>query len=128
MKNRKFGLSSRVATTFVNGNWDEDGEQILDDAVRHGLRPQHRLLEVGGPGLRVSQYFINHLNVGNYTGWDIGTEVGDLSGIEALAVRRPRLVEGMQFKPTPVEFAVVYHPDDLPLVADIAPLTLYVGT
>ena len=128
MKQRQFGLSSRVATTFVNGNWDKDGESILDDAVRHGLRPNHRMLEVGGPGLRVSQYFINYVKPGNYTGWDIGTEIGDLSGIDALAVRKPRLVDGMQYIPHDVDFAVVYHPDDLSLIADNAPMILYVGT
>ena len=54
----------------VGGLWDEMGRHQFDFLVGHGLRPHHKLLDVGCGSMRGGRYFIAHLNQGNYFGVD----------------------------------------------------------
>jgi SAM-dependent methyltransferase len=55
----------------VGGLWEEMGQAQLDFLVREGLRPHHRLLDVGCGMLRGGVKFIPYLERGNYYGIDI---------------------------------------------------------
>jgi len=55
--------------------WLELGRDQFDYLVANGLRPEHRLLEIGCGNLRGGWRFIEHLETGNYTGVDISPDV-----------------------------------------------------
>lgn len=55
--------------------WLELGRDQFDYLVASGLRPEHRLLEIGCGNLRGGWRFIDHLEPGNYTGVDISPDV-----------------------------------------------------
>lgn len=50
--------------------WDELGRLQLDYLVAQGLRPEHRLLDVGCGPLRAGVHFIGYLEPGHYAGID----------------------------------------------------------
>ena len=47
----------------------------FDYLVRHGLRPEHRMLEIGCGNLRAGRLFIGYLDTGNYYGLDISPDI-----------------------------------------------------
>ncbi len=55
---------------LVGGMWDEVGRLQFDYLVSQGLRPEHRLLDVGCGCLRAGVYFIPYLADGHYYGID----------------------------------------------------------
>jgi SAM-dependent methyltransferase len=55
--------------------WLELGGDQFDYLRANGLRPGHRLLEIGCGNLRGGWRFIDHLETGNYTGIDISPDV-----------------------------------------------------
>jgi SAM-dependent methyltransferase len=54
----------------VGGAWDEIGKLQFDFLVQHGLRPHHRLVDVGCGSLRGGVHFIRYLDDGHYYGID----------------------------------------------------------
>ncbi|MDD2746865.1 MAG: class I SAM-dependent methyltransferase [Acidithiobacillus ferrooxidans] len=61
---------------MVGGLWDTLGELQLRFLVEHGgLRPEHRLLDVGCGCLRGGVHFIPYLEPGNYFGIDINASL-----------------------------------------------------
>ena len=77
--------------------WDELGQLQFDFMVEHGLKPEHKLLDVGCGPLRGGIKFINYLEPGNYYGVDKRADVIDESNrVEipqnGLAPRRPTLL------------------------------------
>jgi cyclopropane fatty-acyl-phospholipid synthase-like methyltransferase len=54
----------------VGGMWDELGRLQFDFMVEQGLRPEHRLLDIGCGSLRGGVHFIRYLESGNYYGVD----------------------------------------------------------
>ena len=59
----------------IGGIWDEMGKHQFDFLVNHGLKPHHKLLDIGCGSLRGGLLFIDYLDTGNYTGFDLSTEV-----------------------------------------------------
>ncbi len=59
--------------------WDELGQLQFDFMVEHGLKPEHKLLDVGCGPLRGGIKFINYLEPGNYYGVDKRADVIDES-------------------------------------------------
>lgn len=59
----------------VGGLWDEMGRWQFDLLVRNGLKPSHRLLDVGCGALRGGIHFIRYLEPGNYYGIDINASL-----------------------------------------------------
>lgn len=64
------------------------GQEFLDFLVRYGMKPEHRLLDLGCGVLRGALYFVPYLNKGNYVGTEIsasrlakGVRVMDAAGI-----------------------------------------------
>jgi SAM-dependent methyltransferase len=80
----------------VGGFWEEIGTLQFDFLVGRGLRPDHRLLDIGCGTLRGGRHFIRYLDPGNYTGIDISPKAikygKRLVVEEGLVDRRPRLL------------------------------------
>lgn len=55
----------------VGGFWNEIGRLQFDFLIQMGLKPDHKMLDVGCGTLRGGRFFIQHLNEGNYYGYDI---------------------------------------------------------
>jgi cyclopropane fatty-acyl-phospholipid synthase-like methyltransferase len=56
--------------SIVGGLWDEIGELQFDFMVAQGLKPHHKLLDIGCGCLRGGVHFIRYLDEGNYYGVD----------------------------------------------------------
>ena len=80
----------------VGGHWFTHGKLQLDFLVGQGLRPGHRLLEIGGGTLRAGRHFASYLEPGGYTGVDISPAALQYAHAlverEGLADRKPRLL------------------------------------
>jgi SAM-dependent methyltransferase len=92
-------IASRVAAgkhrETVGGLWGELGALQLEFMKDQGLRPEHRLLDVGCGALRGGVHFVRYLDSGNYFGLDINEsllEAGyDLElAAERLGAKLPR--------------------------------------
>src|SRR4051794_25280109 len=55
----------------VGGLWEEIGALQFEFLVAQGLRPEHRLLDIGCGSLRGGVRFVEYLDSGNYYGLDI---------------------------------------------------------
>lgn len=55
--------------------WSLNGRMQFDYLTKHGLRPEHRMLEIGCGNLRAGWRFIDYLEAGNYYGVDIAPGV-----------------------------------------------------
>ncbi|MFB8246920.1 class I SAM-dependent DNA methyltransferase [Streptomyces sp. NPDC055952] len=55
--------------------WERIGRLQFDYLVGHGLRPHHRMLDIGCGNLRAGRLFIGHLDTGNYYGIDISPDI-----------------------------------------------------
>jgi SAM-dependent methyltransferase len=63
--------------TRVGGQWDAVGELQLEFMIGQGLRPEHRLLDVGCGALRAGVRFVDYLQPGGYYGIDINQSLLD---------------------------------------------------
>ncbi|HEX9978303.1 MAG TPA: class I SAM-dependent methyltransferase [Acidimicrobiia bacterium] len=95
--------------------WLELGERQFRYLADHGLRLDHRMLEIGCGNLRAGWRFIEFLGVGAYTGVDISPEIL-IAAEETLAERglqakRPYLflVDDMSFAALPEAHFDVVH-------------------
>lgn len=84
---------------LIGGVWEEMGSRQQQFLVEHGLRPHHRLLDIGCGSLRLGVHAIGYLEQGHYFGTDIS---GDL--IEA--GYRSELTDALQAKAPRSQFAV----------------------
>jgi SAM-dependent methyltransferase len=71
--------------------WIALGQMQFDYLVGHGLRPEHRMLEIGCGNLRAGRLFIDYLRPGNYYGLDISPDI-------LLAAQRTLVEYGLQRK------------------------------
>ncbi|WP_084960052.1 class I SAM-dependent methyltransferase [Thermoactinospora rubra] len=55
--------------------WLALGQLQFDYLVEHGLKPEHRMLEIGCGNLRAGRLFIDYLHTGNYYGIDISPDI-----------------------------------------------------
>jgi SAM-dependent methyltransferase len=80
----------------VGGMWEVTGRLQFDFLVNNGLKPHHRLLDIGCGTLRGGRHFIQYLNPRNYSGIDISPkaiEYGQkLVEQEGLSDKKPRLL------------------------------------
>jgi len=81
----------------VGGNWEQIGAVYFQDFIKHGLRPQHTLLDFGCGSLRIGRHLIAYLDTGNYTGADMSREVlragRRVVEAEGLTFKQPRLIQ-----------------------------------
>ncbi|MEU1167133.1 class I SAM-dependent methyltransferase, partial [Streptomyces sp. NPDC005921] len=59
----------------THDRWLALGRMQFDYLVEHGLRPDHRMLDIGCGNLRGGWRFIGHLDAGNYYGIDISPDI-----------------------------------------------------
>jgi ubiquinone/menaquinone biosynthesis C-methylase UbiE len=99
-------LAHDQATAVGNSDrpaWRRFGRQQFRYLKRHGLLPEHRLLEIGCGNLRAGWLFIDYLDSGGYFGVDISPEVilaaQDTVCRQGLAAKLPYLtvVRDMRF-------------------------------
>jgi 2-polyprenyl-3-methyl-5-hydroxy-6-metoxy-1,4-benzoquinol methylase len=60
---------------FVGSYWEELGKLQFDYLVKQGLKPHHKLLDLGCGALRGGIHFIRYLEEGHYTGIDANTSL-----------------------------------------------------
>lgn len=90
----------------VGGMWEEMGKLQFDYLVKEGLKPEHRLLDVGCGSLRGGVHFIKYLEKGRYFGIDINKSLldagrGELKRI-GLEGRKPVLIQTDSFSLEPL--------------------------
>jgi len=86
----------------IGGLWDLMGKHQFDFLVAQGLRPEHRLLDIGCGSLRGGLHFIEYLAPGNYIGIEKEKRRLDAAlrfelSKETLREKRPRLVHMENF-------------------------------
>jgi ubiquinone/menaquinone biosynthesis C-methylase UbiE len=64
-----------VGPTNDRSDWERIGKLQFDYLVKHGLKPEHRLLDIGCGNLRGGHHIIRHLDCGHYAGIDISREI-----------------------------------------------------
>ena len=80
----------------VGGRWERVGHLQYEFLVGHGLRPLHRVLDIGCGTLRAGRHVIAYLEPGHYTGIDLSPAAIErgrtLVRDEGLLDKRPRLL------------------------------------
>lgn len=54
----------------LGGKWDEAGAWAFEFLRRHGLRPHHRVLDVGCGSLSAARFILPHMESGHYWGFE----------------------------------------------------------
>lgn len=71
--------TTRSSDAAVGSNsrasWLRIGQMQFDYLVKHGLKPDMRMLEIGCGNLRAGRLFIDYLDCGNYYGTDISPDI-----------------------------------------------------
>ncbi len=62
---------------MIGGKWDEIGALQFEYLKAQGLRPHHKLLDVGCGSLRGGVHFVGYLDAGGYSGLDINKSLLD---------------------------------------------------
>lgn len=79
--------------------WETHGHLQLDFLKRMGMKPAHRLIDIGCGVGRGARRFVPYLDAGNYIGIDISTEclrhARELADIEGWAAREPHFFESL---------------------------------
>ena len=63
--------------SYVGGAWEKIGKLQLDFLVQVGLRPSHKLLDLGCGALRGGVRYVKYLNANNYYGLDLSQHLLD---------------------------------------------------
>jgi SAM-dependent methyltransferase len=93
--NRKFSereIAAGYHREFVGGMWDEVGQLQVSFLKEQGLRPTHRLIDIGAGAFRAGRHLVDYLDPGNY--FAIDANLGLLEsgyGIELSEEQRKRL-------------------------------------
>lgn len=70
-------LAKGTHRDIIGGMWDEIGQLQFEFMVRRGLRPEHRLLDLGCGSFRGGVRFVPYLEPRNYFGIDISRDLMD---------------------------------------------------
>lgn len=85
-------IANGVHRKFIGGHWDGHGEHQVEFLTEHGLRPEHRFLDVGCGAFRAGRHFIDMLDPGNYYGVDANLSLMETGyGVELSDAQRKRL-------------------------------------
>jgi cyclopropane fatty-acyl-phospholipid synthase-like methyltransferase len=95
-------ISRKAHRGKVGGFWEKLGQLQLDFMVEQGLRPDHRLLDIGCGCLRGGVKFIPYLDKSNYYGIDINESLLEAAKFEIdlgqLADKNPNLLLNNAFE------------------------------
>ncbi len=73
------GIAAAVARrdhrSIVGGLWEEIGQLQIDFLVSRGLKPSHKLIDIGCGALRAGVKLVRYLDAGNYFGTDISASL-----------------------------------------------------
>jgi SAM-dependent methyltransferase len=67
--------SEAAVGSKTHESWLEIGQMQYDYLIKHGLKPDMRMLDIGCGNLRAGRLFIDYLDSGNYYGTDISPEI-----------------------------------------------------
>nr|VFJ72947.1 MAG: Methyltransferase domain-containing protein [Candidatus Kentron sp. FW] len=94
-------IRTKAHREFVGGLWDELGNLQLEFLIKSGLKPSHRLLDIGCGSLRGGVRYIQYLQEGNYYGLDINGSLIEAGRIEVdeagLSNKNPTLIVDEKF-------------------------------
>lgn len=89
-------IDKKIHREFIGGLWDELGKLQLEFLIKSGLKPNHKLLDIGCGCLRGGLYYLKYLDDRNYFGLDINhslIEAGKIEVEEAgLSHKKPNLI------------------------------------
>jgi len=89
-------IRKKVHRRFSGGFWDSMGKLQLEFLVWSGLKPNHRLLDIGCGCLRGGVHYIKYLEEGNYSGLDINPSLIEAGKVEIeearLGEKNPKLI------------------------------------
>lgn len=95
------GIEKKVHRDFVGGKWDQMGQLQFDFLIECGLKPSHKLLDIGCGSLRGGLHYVKYLDKGNYFGLDINRSLIDAGKIEleeaGLTNKMPNLIVDDKF-------------------------------
>jgi SAM-dependent methyltransferase len=87
---------------FVGGLWSEIGQLQLQFLQQNGLRPGHKLLDIGCGALRCGIPIIEYLDAGNYYGLDLNASLIEAGRHELeqkqLTAKQPHLMVNDKFE------------------------------
>lgn len=87
---------------FVGALWEKMGQLQFEYLLSQGLKPEHRLLDLGCGALRGGLHFIRHLQPRNYTGVDANASLLKAGKLElersGLSCKRSDLVQEAEFR------------------------------
>jgi SAM-dependent methyltransferase len=67
--------SEAAVGSSTHESWLEIGQMQFDYLMKHGLKPDMRMLDIGCGNLRAGRLFIDYLDSGNYYGTDISPDI-----------------------------------------------------
>lgn len=98
----KEDLEEKSHRNFIGGLWEELGHMQFDFLKSRGLKPFHKLLDIGCGCLRGGLHYIKYLENGNYFGLDVNTSLIQAGLIEikeaGLENKHPELLVDDQFR------------------------------
>jgi cyclopropane fatty-acyl-phospholipid synthase-like methyltransferase len=94
-------IEAKAHRGFVGGLWEELGQLQFDFLINSGLKPDHKLLDIGCGCLRGGIHFVKYLNETNYYGLDFNQsliEAGKKELSEACLIsKKPNLIVDDKF-------------------------------
>lgn len=95
-------INKNVHRGFIGGRWKQLGQLQLNFLKKHGLKPSHKLLDIGCGCLRGGIHYIKYLDKGNYYGLDVNRSLIE-AGIqeihkESLSAKQSVLLVDNQFR------------------------------
>jgi cyclopropane fatty-acyl-phospholipid synthase-like methyltransferase len=95
-------INAGIHRDMVGGMWDEIGRLQFEFLRARGLKPNHRLLDIGCGCLRGGIHAIKYLETGNYYGLDINRSLIEAArrevGLAGLAHKNPHLALSDRFE------------------------------
>lgn len=94
-------ITNNTHRGFVGGLWEELGHLQLEFLIKAGLKPNHKLLDIGCGCLRGGVHYVKYLQEGNYYGLDINASLIKAGKIEikkaGLIDKKPNLIVDDKF-------------------------------
>ena len=104
----------------VGGLWDEMGALQAEFLKRQGLRPEHRLLDVGAGARRAGRHLVDYLEPGHYFGADLSRALLDAGYDRELTdAQRARLPRRNLVQTADFDFSQISAPIDAALAQSV---------